>query len=89
MGLGYSGMDTRKAALDEVKPKKRYVRVKVLNALSNAALTADEIADAINESILTVRPCVTELGNEGVLVKTSLRRPNKSGRKAIVWMARQ
>lgn len=81
--------DTRKAALDDANKRKKYVRARVLGALSNAALTADEIAEQINESILSVRPEVTKLGKEGVLVKTALRRPNKSGKKAIVWMTRQ
>jgi predicted ArsR family transcriptional regulator len=81
-------LNTRKEAHEEAGKRKKYVRTRVLGALSDAALTADEIAQQINESVLTVRPCVTELGNEGVLIKTALRRQNKSGRKAIVWMTR-
>lgn len=89
MGVVVNPVDTRAAALNDAKTRNRYVRTRVINALSNAALTADEIAEQINENILTVRPAVTKLFKEGVLIKTALRRPNKSGKQAIVWMTRQ
>lgn len=89
MGMIYNpSNDTRAAAFDDAKKRSRYVRERIIGDLHNAARTADEIAENIKESILTVRPAVTRLGQEGVLVKTALRRPNKSGKKAVVWMLR-
>jgi predicted ArsR family transcriptional regulator len=47
--------------------------------------TADEIADALDLSILTVRPRCSELRATNHIFDTGVRRPNASGRMAIVW----
>jgi hypothetical protein len=47
--------------------------------------TADEIAAAINYSILTVRPRVSELRRQGRILDSGVRRKNISGKSAIVW----
>ena len=46
--------------------------------------TADEAAEALHTSILSIRPRVTELKALGKLVDTGIRRPNASGRSAAV-----
>jgi|GEM_PF-1964770 len=48
--------------------------------------TADEIAFAIGRGILTVRPRVSELARAGILTDSGARRPNSTGRRAIVWV---
>lgn len=49
--------------------------------------TADEIAYALRYSILTVRPRVSELYNKlKKIQKSDVRRPNQSGRNAVVWV---
>lgn len=47
--------------------------------------TADEIAAAMNRSILTIRPRVSELNRMKKIIDSTGRRKNASGRNAIVW----
>jgi hypothetical protein len=47
--------------------------------------TADEVAYALKESILAVRPRVCELHKMGKIADSGVRRENASGRSAIVW----
>lgn len=49
-----------------------------------AGYTADEVADVIGVGVLTVRPRVTELFQSGKLRKTTTKRLNRSGVKAVV-----
>jgi len=49
--------------------------------------TADEIAEALGESILAIRPRVSELHTKGKLVETGERRRSDGGRYAHVWKA--
>ena len=54
-------------------------------------MTADEVAEYLHESILSVRPRVSELGQIGRhgepprLMKTLERRRNASGHSAVCW----
>lgn len=48
-------------------------------------LTADEVAQRLNLSVLSVRPRVSELNKFGWIVKTGERRKNASGMSAAVW----
>ena len=50
-----------------------------------AELTADECAVALNESVLAVRPRVSELARLHVIEDTEKRRANNSGMTATVW----
>jgi hypothetical protein len=50
-------------------------------------LTADEVAKLAEESVLTARPRVSELGAQGLLERTCERRKNDSGMTAAVWRA--
>ena len=52
---------------------------------SDAGLTADEVAEVLDQSILSIRPRLTELGRLGDIEDTGERRKNQSGKKAIVW----
>jgi len=49
--------------------------------------TADEVADALNESVLSVRPRVAQLHKLDDLEPTGERRRNASGASAHVWRA--
>ncbi len=52
--------------------------------------TADEIADAIDHSILTVRPRVAELHRKmGLITDSGRRAANASGKRAIIWIVAQ
>ena len=67
--------------------KSERVRALVLYVLAAtpAGLTADEIAARLDESVLAVRPRVSELFHAGLIAKTGERRPNASGLAAHVW----
>lgn len=47
-------------------------------------LTPDEIARKAGETVLAMRPRLSELGRTGLVEKTSLRRANASGKSATV-----
>lgn len=83
---GHRGSDTSRAAAESIPA--HIIRGKVLKVYElRGPCTADEVAEALHMSVLTVRPRVTELKAMGKLVDTRLRRPNKSGRKAAVLKA--
>ena len=71
-------------------PDRARLRNMVLAELRKTprGLTADEIAQQLSESILNVRPRVSELVTSGHVVETSERRKNRSGKRAIVWRVR-
>jgi hypothetical protein len=50
-------------------------------------MTADELAGRLGESILTVRPRVSELRAARLIEATTERHRNESGHAAIVWIA--
>lgn len=83
--------ETSRAAAASIAPSAARVRSMVLNAIrasASAGLTADEAADRLGMSVLTVRPRVSELGKAGAIVDAGARRANQSGRRAIVWRVR-
>ncbi len=82
---GWKQGGTSKDAALAIEPKAKTVRDRVLEMLTDHAMTPDECADAMGESILTVRPRCSELFRRGLLIDTGIRRKNSSGRPAIVW----
>jgi predicted ArsR family transcriptional regulator len=54
-------------------------------AQSPGGATADEIAEQLNLSVLSVRRRVSELNRNGLIVQTGARRRNASGMTATVW----
>ena len=61
----------------------------VLSVLEKADRTADECAAELGRSVLSIRPRLSELFAKGLIRKTDLRRPNASGRNAVVWRRAQ
>ena len=51
------------------------------------SFSADQIADALGENILTVRPRVSELHGKELIEPTAERRKNASGMSAQCWRA--
>jgi predicted ArsR family transcriptional regulator len=77
--------DSAKAATNRAAT----LRDKSLQAIRSwGAMTADEIAAELGESVLSIRPRVAELANLGEIIDSKARRKNKSGRPAIVWQLR-
>lgn len=78
---------TSQAAAEAMRPRAGILRAKVLACLKDRALTADECADVLRETVLAIRPRFSELRALGQIIDTGERRQNDSGRSAIVWRA--
>ena len=62
------------------------LRALVADALNDYGdMTADEIADRLGLSVLSVRPRCSEMLNLGRIKPTGERRRNRSGKSASVW----
>src|SRR3546814_8339862 len=85
---GYKDLDTARRAADSMKDRAPLLQRRCLDALRAApgGLTADQIAAQIGETILSVRPRVTELLRDGRVRDSGQRRQNESGRSAKVWV---
>jgi len=85
---GYKRGGTSKAAADSMKEKAPTLRDEVMIALGlNGDCTADEVADLLCKSLLSVRPRFTELLALGKIADTGMTRHNASGKQATVWRA--
>ena len=83
---GFADTDTSIDAAQDMEPKAPRLRQMVLDALySHGGLTADEAAGRLEKDILSIRPRFSELAALDLIANTGLKRPNKSGKKAIVW----
>lgn len=89
---GHRNVDTSIAAAEAVKPKAATLRAGVLECLRKNpdGLTADECAVMMGETVLSVRPRVTELHKAPLrkIVPAGIKRPNASGLMAKVWCLR-
>ena len=84
---GYKRGGTSKASADSMKQKAPSLRQQVLDVLFHQDLTADECAEEVGKSVLSIRPRLTELLALGKIAETDLLRFNSSGKKATVWRA--
>jgi len=89
---GYKEKTTSRDAAIAIKGKAAVLRERAYAAIRNAGpkgLTPDQTAAAIGESVLAVRPRITELSQERPprIVLTGERRTNDTGLKAKVWRA--
>lgn len=87
---GYKEPTTSLEAAQAIEKSGRaaILRDKCLKAIHASiwGLTADETAADLGESILGVRPRISELRARGLIRKTDLRRRNASGMSASVWV---
>lgn len=86
---GHKGRETGIASAELIEKSGRASRLRdrVLAAIKVKAMTADECAEQLGESVLSIRPRLSELAGQGKLMDTGVRRDNASGRSAIVWRA--
>jgi predicted ArsR family transcriptional regulator len=85
---GAKAPGTSTEAAEAMRPRAGILRAKVLACLRRLGpLTADECADAMHETVLTIRPRFSELRALNQITDTGERRQNDSGRNAIVWRA--
>jgi predicted ArsR family transcriptional regulator len=77
--------ETSNQAATAVRSRAETLRELVREKFRLGSATADEIAAKLNESVITIRPRVSELHKQGVLKDTGFRRKNESGHSAVVW----
>ncbi|WP_341893774.1 hypothetical protein [Ferrovibrio terrae] len=81
---------TSQSAAVSIESRAAAVRARVLAAFTAAGargLTPDEAGKQVQEDKLTVRPRVSELLRDGLLVKTKRTRMNASMKNAAVYVA--
>lgn len=84
---GWKKVGTSSEAANSMKSRAATLRDAVMRALSSAAMTADEVARQLGESVLSVRPRLSELAAMRAIKETGERRSNDSGKFASVWKA--
>tara|TARA_R100001163_G_scaffold17524_1_gene15658 strand:+ start:2971 stop:3243 length:273 start_codon:yes stop_codon:yes gene_type:complete len=77
--------DTSLEAYENILKRAGNLRQAVKYIFDQGEFTADEVADVLGCSILSVRPRVAELANNNEIEDSGERRRNASGRNAIVW----
>jgi predicted ArsR family transcriptional regulator len=78
-------VDTSIEAAEAMARAAPLMRQRCLERLKLGPATADEVADFLQLSVLSVRPRITELAADGAIYDTGDRRPNASGKRAKVW----
>lgn len=76
---------TSRDAARAMAPSAGGLRGQVLAVIAAKPSTADEVAAALDLSILTIRPRVSELVALGEVEDGGERRCNASRRRAVVW----
>ena len=85
---GFKEPTTSRDAARAVSSSALLLRERVFAAVRDAGargMTADEAAEAVVESVLAVRPRVSELAKVGRVIPTGERRRNSSGLGAKAW----
>lgn len=86
LGPGAQDRDTSRAAAAEIAEAAPLLRGRALAIVERSnGMTADEVAGKLGLSILSIRPRMTELSRLGKVRDSGQRRPNASGKNAIVW----
>ena len=85
---GYKNKDklgpSRKAAIS-IKPHALNLRDRCYKIIGQMPMTADEVAETMEKSILSIRPRIAELVKLGKIEDSGNRRENESGKEATVW----
>jgi len=85
---GFKTFGPSEEAATRIASSAAAMRATVLQIYANTypqGLTADEVATALDLSILSIRPRVSELRRAGSLADAGSRRKNSSGMTATVW----
>lgn len=85
---GHRNVDTSVAAAEALAPKLGRLQQMALGAIAGAGehgLTADELAAGLNLDRWSIQPRTSELKRKGLIMDSGQRRPNCTGKLAIVW----
>lgn len=87
---GHRRVETSIAAGAALAPQlgrlQRLARIAICSAGSNG-LTADELAAQLSMDRWSIQPRTSELKRKGLIRDSGQRRPNATGKLAIVWTA--
>lgn len=87
---GHRNVDTARAAADAMTPKLGRLQRMARRAICDAGsigLTADELAARLGMDRWSIQPRTSELKRKGLIRDSGQRRPNATGKLAIVWIA--
>jgi len=87
---GHRNVDTSVAAADAIAPKLGRLQRMAGAAIRDAGahgLTADELAARLEMERYSIQPRTSELRRKGLIRDSGQRRPNRTGKAAIVWIA--
>jgi len=87
---GHRNVETSVAAADAMSPKLGRLQRMAEGAIRDAGangLTADELAARLEMDRWSIQPRTTELRRKGRIRDSGQRRPNCTGKLAIVWIA--
>ena len=87
---GHRNVDTSVAASLALAPKLGRLQRMAHEAIRDAGkhgLTADELAARLEMDRWSIQPRTSELRRKGLIRDSEQRRPNKTGKLAIVWVA--
>lgn len=83
---GFKARDTAMSAAVKAGVEVETLRAKCLEVVTErGAITADECAEVLGRSVLSIRPRFSELARLGMIADSGIRRANESGRQAIAW----
>ena len=88
---GHRDVDTSIAAANALAPKLGRLQRMAEAAIREAGLygvTADELAARLDMDRYSIQPRTSELRRKGLICDSGLRRPNATGKQAIVWIAK-
>jgi hypothetical protein len=88
---GHRNVDTSIAAAEALAPKLGRLQRMAATAIRDAGLyglTADELAARLDMDRWSIQPRTSELRRKGIIRDSGLRRPNATGKQAIVWIAK-
>jgi predicted ArsR family transcriptional regulator len=84
---GWKEDQTSREAAEAIEPRASNLRRRSYEYIkAHPGHTADEIASALHESVLTIRPRISELRLRGLIVNEG-RGHNRSGKAAHRWRA--
>ncbi len=87
---GHRNVGTSIAAADALAPKLGRLQRLAHEAIREAGLaglTADELAERLGMDRWSIQPRTSELRRKGLIRDSGRRRPNSTGKMAIVWIA--
>lgn len=84
---GFKVQKTSRQAAEEITSKAKTLQKKILELLVNlpAGATPDQIAEYLEESILSIRPRMSELKAQGKIKDSGLRGKTAFGKSSIIW----